>query len=69
MAYTLEQYTKLQEAIAGGELSVRYADRSVQYRTLDEMVRLLQLMEADLFPSNGGGSGGRRRYASFSKGY
>lgn len=68
MAYTLEQYEKLKAAIAGGELSVRYADRSVQYRSVDEMVRILKLMEADLYP-NSACAPGNRRYASFSKGY
>lgn len=69
MAYTLEQYTALQAAIAGGELSVRYADRSVTYRSIDEMIRILRLMEGGLFPDTGPGCGGGRRLASFSKGY
>lgn len=68
MAYTQEQYEKLKAAIAGGELSVRYADRSVQYRSIDEMVRILKLMEADLFQDSAG-TVGTRRYTSFSKGY
>ena len=66
MAYTLEQYTALQAAIAGGELVVRFADRSVTYRSLDEMIRIQQLMERELFPDS---TSGGRRYASFSKGY
>ena len=68
MAYTQEQYEKLKAAIAGGELSVRYADRSVQYRSIDEMVRILKLMEAVLFQDSAG-TVGTRRYTSFSKGY
>lgn len=67
MAYTIEQYNALQAAIAEGALSVRYADKSVTYRSLDEMMRILKLMatELGLNACNGGG----RRYASFSKGY
>jgi len=67
MAYTLEQYSALQAAIAEGVLSVRYADRSVNYRSLDEMNRILRQMATELGvnASNNGG----RRYASFSKGY
>ncbi|MCY1437493.1 hypothetical protein D9M71_536570 [compost metagenome] len=67
MAYTMEQYEALQAAVAGGELSVRYADRSVTYRSIDEMLRILRLMkdELGLNDNNNGG----RRYASFSKGY
>jgi hypothetical protein len=68
MAYTLEKYSALKAAVAGGELSVRYVDRSVQYRSIDEMVRILKLMEAELFPDTSC-SAGNRRYASFSKGY
>jgi len=67
MAYTMEQYTALQAAIAEGALTVRYADKSVQYRSLDEMVRILKLMATDL-GLNANNDGGRR-YASFSKGY
>jgi hypothetical protein len=67
MAYTMEQYEALQAAIAGGELSVRYADRAVTYRSVDEMLRILHLMKDEL-GLNGNNNGGRR-YASFSKGY
>jgi len=67
MAFTIEQYQALQEAIAEGALSVRYADKSVTYRSLDEMIRILKLMANDLGldANNGGG----RRFTSFSKGF
>lgn len=67
MAFTLEQYQALKAAIAEGALSVRWSDRSVTYRSLDEMIRTLRLMEDEL-GLNGNNNGGRR-YASFSKGY
>lgn len=67
MAYTLEQYQALQAAIAGGELSVRYADRSVTYRSVSEMLQILRLMENEL-GLNTDTSGGRR-LTSFSKGF
>jgi len=67
MAYTIEQYNALQAAIAEGALSVRYADKSVTYRSLDEMMRILKLMATEL-GLNACKDGGRR-YASFSKGY
>lgn len=67
MAYTMEQYTALQAAIAEGALTVRYADKSVQYQKLDDMVRILKMMATEL-GLNAGNDGGRR-YASFSKGY
>ncbi|MCQ9423367.1 hypothetical protein NRB16_07500 [Pseudomonas sp. LJDD11] len=67
MAYTIEQYSALQAAIAEGALSVRYADKSVTYRSLDEMMRILKLMATEL-GINAGHAGGRRLTA-FSKGY
>lgn len=67
MAFTLEQYEALKAAVAEGALSVRYADKSVTYRSLDEMLRLLKLMATEL-GLNANNDGGRR-YASFSKGY
>lgn len=67
MAYTLEQYEALQAAIAGGELSVRYADRSVTYRSVDEMLKILRLMRDDL--GLGANCNGGRTFTSFSKGY
>jgi len=68
MAYTEEQYRELQAAIAEGALVVRHGDRTVTYRSLDEMQRILQMMSADLGLSGGAGNSGRR-LASFSKGY
>ena len=67
MAFTIEQYQALQAAIAEGALSVRYADKSVTYRSLDEMIRILKLMANDigLDANNDGG----RRFTSFSKGH
>jgi len=67
MAYTMEQYSALQAAIAEGALTVRYADKSVQYRSLDEMARILKMMATEL-GLNANNDGGRR-YASFSKGF
>ncbi|PWU29555.1 MULTISPECIES: phage head-tail joining protein [Pseudomonas] len=67
MAYTLEQYEALKAAIAEGALSVRFADRSVTYRSVDEMIRILRHMESDL--GLNANSNGTRRFASFSKGF
>ena len=62
--YTLEQYTALKDAISQGVLEVRYFDKTVKYRSLDEMLRILELMKRELFPDSNRG----RKYASFSKG-
>ncbi|MEM9681650.1 MAG: hypothetical protein AAF942_00155 [Pseudomonadota bacterium] len=48
MAYTQAQVDALEEAIASGALQVRYADRTVMYRSLDEMERILSRMKAEV---------------------
>lgn len=66
--YTLEQYQTLSDAIATGALEVEYGDKSVKYRSLDEMIRILQLMKNCLFPDSTTGVNSGRKFASFSKG-
>lgn len=66
MAFTQQQYDSLIAAIAEGALTVKYQDKLVTYRSLDEMLRLRALMRDELginAPSDGG-----IVYASFSKG-
>lgn len=65
MAYSKEQYQTLQDAIASGTLSVKYSDKEVTYRSMDDMLRILALMEAELFPSK---KSTRRKYAVYDKG-
>lgn len=64
-SYTLEQLTALQEAISQGARRVKYADKEVEYRSLDEMLSLEDKMKKDLgiVPA-----GGRRKYGEFNKG-
>lgn len=38
MAFTTDDLTALDRAIASGELSVRTADRSITYRSIDELL-------------------------------
>lgn len=66
MAYTIEQVTALEAAIAEGALTVKYQDKQVTYRSLDEMLRILKLMKQQLGLL---GNSGGRTLASFSKGY
>lgn len=66
MAFTSAQYAALQAAIADGALTVRYADKTVTYRSLDEMVRILKMMENDL-GMNANPSG--RYFTQFGKGF
>ena len=48
MAFTKEQVAKLEAAISAGVLSVRYADRTVTYQSLDSMRRLLKQMRDEI---------------------
>ena len=50
----------LKKAIARGAQTVSYGDRSVTYRSLDEMIRLLNLLT--------GSTQQKKFYASFSSG-
>ena len=54
--YTQLQYDTLCAAIAQGALEVKYADKQVTYRSLDDMIRIKSLMEADLGLSSSGSS-------------
>ena len=64
--YTIEQYNALNEAIALGALKVQYGDKNIEYRSIDDMIRLQIAMQNCLFPSQN--KNGGRKYASFSKG-
>lgn len=64
--YTIEQYNALMAALAQGVKKVKYFDKEVEYRDLDEMLRLQIQMERCLFPEQNKNNG--RTYASFSKG-
>jgi hypothetical protein len=67
--FTIEQYATLKAAIAQGAKVVQYADKRVEYRSLEEMLSLLAKMEQEL----GIGSGaptfqGARRVGQYDKG-
>jgi hypothetical protein len=66
MAFTLEQYNKLDEAISQGVLKVEYADKKVEYRSLTEMLTLRRLIAIELgLVTQGGG----RKYVKYSSGF
>jgi len=66
MAYTQEQYQAITEAIATGALTVQYGDKTVTYRSLNDMIRIQTAMKNELYPSQNTNNG--RKFASFSKG-
>jgi len=48
MAFTQAQLDALEAAIASGQLKVQYQDKSVTYASLDEMLRLRNLIKDEL---------------------
>jgi hypothetical protein len=48
MAFSQDQLNALESAIAQGALSVRFADRTVTYHSLGEMLKLRDTMRAEL---------------------
>lgn len=62
--FTLDEYLALNKAIVQGTTSVSYGDKTITYRSLDEMLRIRRLMAAELgiTPKNSG-----RKLAVFSK--
>jgi len=68
--YTIEQYNSLCAAISLGATKVNYGDKSVEYRSLEEMIRLKQIMESQLFPAQSvKAQTNRRKYAEYGRGY
>jgi hypothetical protein len=67
---TLEQYNELRAAIFSGAQTVAYTHpggaKTVTYRSLDDMLRILRLLAAEL--GLGGTTTPRQSYAQFSKG-
>lgn len=48
MSWTTADLEALNKSIAMGATSVRYADRTVQYRSLEEMMKIRRLMMDEL---------------------
>lgn len=53
MAYTQAHLDAVELAIAQGEKTVRYADRNIEYRTVDELIRARDLIRTDLARASG----------------
>lgn len=68
--YTTSQYNALCESISLGATKVNYGDKQVEYRSLNDMLQLKKLMEAQLFPNTSLKSQtNRRKYAEYERGY
>lgn len=67
MAWTTAQLKALEDAIANGSLVVQYGDKRVQYRSLDEMLKLREVMKRELYGSAASGEAARVK-TKYSKG-
>lgn len=66
MAYTQQDIDTLKAAMAQGVSEVRYVSGSVTYRSLDDMMKTLKLMEAEINPT---GAVSSRTVARFERGF
>ena len=48
MAFTSSDLTALDEAIASGALEVQYTDKRVKYRSIDDMIKVRNLIKKEL---------------------
>lgn len=46
--YTIEQLNLLEEALAKGERRVTFADKTVEYRSIDELKAAIQVVKKEL---------------------
>ena len=49
MAYTEEQLSVLEAALAKGEKRVTFGDKTVEYRSVEELRQAIQAVERDLY--------------------
>lgn len=67
-SFTQAQLDALIAAIAEGALRVKYQDKEVEFRSLNEMLKLRDLMEADLNPNTDNPLGTRRAVGVYGSG-
>ncbi len=68
MAFTSDDLTALDTAIKSGARRVAYRDRTVDYHSLDEMLKLRAVMQAEVSTGDRTTYGTRRVYPEYSKG-
>jgi len=67
MAWTQTQLDAVEAAIASGELTVRFGDRTVTYRSMDELLQARGVIK-DALASEVGSATDRFSFAQTSKG-
>lgn len=63
-SWSSDDVAALERAIASGARKVKFRDREVEYRSLDEMREALRIMNQSL----SGGAKSRRRFAQYEGG-
>jgi hypothetical protein len=53
MSYTPEQLQALRDALANGVRRVRFGDREIEYRSVDELKAAIAAAEADVAKNSG----------------
>jgi hypothetical protein len=56
MSWTTTDLTAIETAIASGELRVKFSDREVQYRSIDELLKARDVIKGVLSPSSTSGA-------------
>jgi hypothetical protein len=62
MAYTSTDLDAINAAIASGELTVKHNGREVTYRSIDDLLKAKQTIDAELNATAGGRIGGSYRF-------
>lgn len=70
MAFSTAQLQALEDAIASGELRVSYEGKTVEYRSVGELINARNLVRAALIEAGtlSAATEVRRSYATFAKG-
>ena len=66
LPYTVDAYNTLCAAISQGAARVKYEGKEIDFRSLNDMLRIKGLMEAALFPNQ---KKTTRKYLNFKKGF
>lgn len=67
MAFSAEQLAALETAAASGKLVVQLGDRRIQYQSLGDLLRAIEVAKRDVQAAAGSGLP-RRHYMAFSRG-
>jgi len=67
MAFTLEELEAIERGIASGTLTIRYADKVRTYRSLDDMLRIRELIRGALGAGTSAATGPSRQVRPVTK--